>query len=121
MCICATELKMCTYAGRVSASLALDAGERIRRPCYNVFTSFSQITRVICPLDKIRHRYEDKKVELSPCAVEYSPDTQSRQLAEFGAPAASPIFASLATSQIQVLLSDHKFYQTILDTNMTGN
>ena len=96
---------MCTYAGRVSASLALDAGERIRRPCYNVFTSFSQTTRAICPLDKIQHRYEDKTVELSPCAVEYSPDTQSRQLAEFGAPAASPIFASLATSQIQVLLS----------------
>ena len=44
MCICATDIKMCTYAGRVRASLALDARERTRRPCYNAFTSFSQRT-----------------------------------------------------------------------------
>ena len=42
MCICATEIKICTYACRVRASLALDARERTRRPCNNVFTSYSQ-------------------------------------------------------------------------------
>ena len=41
------------------------------------------------PLDNIQPGYEDK---LPPCAVEYSPDPQSRQLAELGAPAASRIF-----------------------------
>ena len=105
MYICATQLKMCTYAGRVRASLALDAGERTRRPCYNVLTSFTNNTGAILfdvyPLDKIQHGYEDKKFELSPCTVEYSPDPQSRQLTEFGAPAT--IFDSLAP-QIKVLL-----------------
>ena len=47
MCICATEIKMHTYAGRVRASLALDARERTRRPCYNAFTSLSQRTPVL--------------------------------------------------------------------------
>ena len=46
MCMCAAEIKVCTYAGRVRARLALDAGKRTRRPCYNVFTSFSQTTPV---------------------------------------------------------------------------
>ena len=102
MCICATELKMCTYAGRVRASLTLDAGKRTRRPCYNVFTSFSQTTAVLYPLTC------DTKVELSPCALEYFPDTQSRQLAVFGAPAASPIIESLAKPHLnfEIVWSD---------------
>ena len=46
MCICAAEIKVCTDAGRVRARLALDASKRTRRPCYAVFTSFSQTTPV---------------------------------------------------------------------------
>ena len=72
MCICAAEIQMCTYACRVRASLALDTGERTRRPCYNVFTSLAKNASAksfdVCQLDEIEHRYERKWPQRLLCA-----------------------------------------------------
>ena len=92
MCMCAAEIKVCTYAGRVRASLALDAGKRTRRPCYNVFTSFSQTTPDVCWIWAqmaqclICARQISNNIS-SPDPVQYVPAWHVLQVADSEAPA----------------------------------
>ena len=121
MCICATELKMCTYASRVRASLALDAGERTRRPCYTVFISFSQIPPV---------RYHLMYVHWTKFSMDMRIEKLNCHHARWNILQTRNIGSSLSLEHLQhrqylnpllhlrlkYFFSDHKFYQTVLNT-----